>query len=252
VPGQLEPSSFPPAVRALELPVGVVSVSATDPLLAPILTAASTIGSPVTNNLGSTVLTIGKTSVTWTETTSGATLTKYIYLYPAGWQVLGWTGNLRVFEHNGCRHILYDTYGRVHVIYNDAVDVWYRLGVRSGRRVDWQAPVQVNDAATPIGISSSNGTRGQTFGMIYDASGNVILQCTWSSSKPVTRSVWTPPADGQHRRGGDSRHAGEHRSDRQFPVHRGRLDRPVPSGRREVLRHAVCQLGQRRGTGSTT
>jgi len=181
----------PPAVRALELPVGVVSVSATDPLLAPILTAASTIGSPVTNNLGSTVLTIGKTPVTWTETTSGATLTKYIYLYPAGWQVLGWTGNLRVFEHNGCRHILYDTYGRVHVIYNDAVDVWYRLGVRSGRRVDWQAPVQVNDAATPIGISSSNGTRGQTFGMIYDASGNVILQCTWSSSKPVTRSVWT-------------------------------------------------------------
>lgn len=182
----------PPAMRALEIPRGMTSLAASDPLLAPILNGATTTGpGPVAHDQVGKTLPIGKTLVTWRDASNGSTASKYVYLYPYGWQVLGQTTNLRGFEHNGCRHVIYDKYGRVHVIYNDAVNVWYRLGVRVGNRLNWQAPVQVNDASTPIGISSSNGTRGQTFGMKYDASGNVILQCMWSSINPEARTIWT-------------------------------------------------------------
>lgn len=181
----------PPAVRALELPAGVTSISASDPLLAPILNGAtSTTGGQVVHNLGGATLPLGKTQVTWRALSDNATLTKYIYLYPYGCQVLGSASNLRVFEHNGARHILYDRDNRVHVIYNDGVKVWYRLGVRQGTRLQWQPPVQLNDDATPIGMATY-GTRGETFALVYDALGRVNLQCTWSTIWPNNRSVVT-------------------------------------------------------------
>jgi hypothetical protein len=183
-------SVIAPPVRALELPAGVASISADDPLLAPILTGASSTGGPVVHNLDGQILGIGKRQVTWRDLSDNTTLTKYIYLYPCGYQVLGAASNLRIFEHNGARHILYDQDNRVHVIYNDGVRVWYRMGVRVGNRLQWRAPVQVNSDATPIG-TTSYGTRGQTFALFTDAAGNVNLQCVWSSWAPVSRTVDT-------------------------------------------------------------
>jgi hypothetical protein len=182
---------IPPPVRALELPPGVTSLPANDPLLAPILDGAtSTTGGPVVHNQAGATLAVGKTQVMWQDLSDGTTLYRFVYLYPYGWQVLGTTNNLRVFEHNGGRHLLYDRDNRLHAIYNDGVNVWYRLGVRHGDRLVWQPPIQVNNSATPIGMSSY-GTRGETFAIVYDASGNVNLQCTWSSQAPSNRSILT-------------------------------------------------------------
>ena len=195
----------PPAVRALELPAGVTSISADDPLLAPILGGAtSTTGGQVVHSLAGATLPVGKTQVTWRALSDNATLTKYIYLYPYGYQVLGTASNLRVFEHNGARHILYDRDNRVHTIYNDGRDVWYRLGLRQGTRLQWQPPVRINDEATPIGMATY-GTRGETFALVYDALGRVNLQCTWSTTWPANRSILTRrliiDADGNTTRG---------------------------------------------------
>ena len=181
----------PPAVRTLELPPGYLTISADDPLLAPILGGATTTGAgPVVHDQVGKTLGLGKTLVTWRDTSDNRTASKYIYLYPYGWQVLGTAPNLRVFEHNGARHILYDRHNRVHVIYNDGVNVWHRIGVRIGGRLQWSSPLQVNDASSPI-ASSGYGTRGQTFALLYDPSGNVILQCVWSSTWPYNRAILT-------------------------------------------------------------
>ncbi len=180
---------IPPAGRAIELPPGVTAVAGDDPVLAPILDAAvSTVGGQVVHNLGESLLTPGKHYVTWRDLADGTTASAYIYLYPYGWQVLGRTDNLRVFEHNGARHLLYDSAGRLHAIYNDGTAVWYRLAVRSGNRMQWLDPVQVNDRGTPI-ASSTWGTRGQTLTLHEDADGSVIVDCVWSASRPDQRSI---------------------------------------------------------------
>ncbi len=183
---------IPPPVRALELPAGILSLSASDPLLAPILNGAtSTLGSQVTNDQAGQTLSVGKTLVTWRDPADNTTLSRYVYLYRHGWQVLGWASNLRVFEHNGARHILYDDYGRVHLIYDDGINVWYRFAVRVGMGLEWQAPFQLNDYLTPI-VSSSLGPRGQTFALFEDAAGNVVLQCVWCSRTGTsTRQIMT-------------------------------------------------------------
>lgn len=182
-----------PTLRALELPPGAVSLSAADPLLVPILNGATTTGpGPVAHNQAGQTLPIGKTLVTWQDLSDGNTAGKYVYLYPHGWQVLGTTTNLRVFEHNGARHVLYDNSRRVHVIYNDGVDVWYRLGTPAGNRVLWNSPVRVSDNSTPVAWSTY-GTRGQTFALFYDAMGNVNLHCVWSTNWPFNRAIVTRP-----------------------------------------------------------
>jgi hypothetical protein len=183
----------PPVLRALELPAGASSIAATDPLMVAILSAAtSTLGGTITWTVPTT-FPIGKTQVTWHDSADNSNVTKYIYVYPYGYQVLGPSNNLRIFEHNGARHILYDRDNRVHTIYCDGRDVWYRLGVRSGNRLTWHSPVRVNDNSTPMAMSSPpyTGTRGETFAMVYDAQGRVNLQCTWSTTSPVNRAIVT-------------------------------------------------------------
>ncbi len=179
-----------PSVRALELPPGATSILADDPLVAAILSGAvSTLGGQVTCTAPA-VFPVGKTQVTWTDSADGSSLSKYVYVYPNGHQVLGTANNLRVFEHNGGRHLLYDRDNRVHAIYNDGRKVWYRLGQRWGRRVQWRDPVQVNSSSTPIGWASL-GTRGETLALLHDPAGNLVVQCTWSSNWPDNRSVLT-------------------------------------------------------------
>lgn len=180
----------PPALRAIELPEGATSIASTDPLMLDILEGAtSTVGGTITWSAPDT-FPIGKTYVYWTDSADAATVRRYVYVYPHGYQVLGATDNLRVFEHNGARHLLYDRDKRLHAIYNDGTKVWYRPGVRNGTRIHWREPVQVNDASTPIG-KATYGTRGQTFAIVSDVAGQVVLQCVWSSTHPVNRAILT-------------------------------------------------------------
>ncbi len=180
----------PPPQRALELPPGATSIAAADPLVAAILNGAtSTLGGHVACTAPA-VFNVGKTLVTWTDSADASTLSEYVYVYPNGYQVIGTADNLRIFEHNGGRHLLYDRDNRVHAIYSDGSGVWYRLGVRWGRRVQWRDPVQVNSSTTPIAWSSL-GTRGETFTLSYDPTGKVNVQCTWSTIWPYNRSILT-------------------------------------------------------------
>ncbi len=180
-----------PASRAIELPPGAISLRAEDAPLAAILDGARTDGGgKVTHDAGGKTFGVGKTLVTWKDSSDGSALTRYVYVYPHGWQVLGWSADLHTFEPNAARHVLHDRNGRVHVIYSDGQQVWYRLGRPEGERVAWQAAVCVGEGARPAHAADLR-VRGQTLALVEGKDGVVDVQCAWSSTWPDPGAIWT-------------------------------------------------------------
>jgi len=98
-------------------------------------------------------------------------------------QSIGRTNSLRTFEQNGARHVAVDDSGRVHVVFADGEDLWYRRGAAApDGAVVFEAAERVNDDDTRVLVFDHVGlpaTRGAALALGTGPAG-VVVHVAWT------------------------------------------------------------------------